>query len=58
MARIVNLSRFRKSKSRDDARKLADANAARFGRTKLEKQAEKTTAEQARLRLDGLKLDD
>jgi hypothetical protein len=58
MAEIVNLNRVRKAKARVDAVKTADANRARFGRTKAERQAE--AAEQARRTalLDGAKRED
>jgi len=58
MAEIVNLNRARKAKLRADATKQAEANRARFGRTKAEKQAE--AAEQARrdALLDGVKRED
>lgn len=58
MAEIVNLNRARKARARADAQKTAEANRARFGRTKAEKQAE--AAEQARRNalLDGVKRED
>ncbi|MEL6793711.1 MAG: DUF4169 family protein [Pseudomonadota bacterium] len=58
MAEIVNLRRFRKSRSREDARREADANAARHGRAKAEKQRDATEAEKAKRDLDGHKLKD
>ena len=55
MAEIVNLNRVRKAKAKADAGKAAEANRAKFGRTKAEKDAE--AAEQARRKalLDGTK---
>ena len=57
MAEIVNLRQVRKARKRDDAVKQADANRARFGRTKAQKLADR--AEQARLdrTVDGARLD-
>jgi hypothetical protein len=46
MAEIVNLNRARKAKARSDAGKQAEANRARFGRTKAER--DRAQAEQAR----------
>jgi len=37
VADVVNLKRFKKRAARDHAAKLADANRARFGRTKSER---------------------
>ena len=34
MTSPINLNKFRKTRTRDDARKLADSNAALFGQTK------------------------
>ncbi|MDO5622685.1 MAG: DUF4169 family protein [Paracoccus sp. (in: a-proteobacteria)] len=58
MTQITNLNRFRKQKAREDARRQADANAVKHGRTKAEKAVD--AAEQARAtRLhEGHKRDD
>ncbi|NIJ33089.1 DUF4169 family protein [Sphingomonas oligoaromativorans] len=58
MAEIVNLNRARKAKARVDAAKQAEANRAKFGRTRAEREAE--AAEQARRKalLDGAKRED
>ena len=53
MAKIINLSAVRKAKAKLDALKTADANAAKFGRTKAEKTAEKARADKVRRDLDG-----
>ncbi|WBU55616.1 DUF4169 family protein [Paracoccus sediminicola] len=58
MTQITNLNRFRKQKSREDARKQADANAAKHGRTKAQKAAEKADRDRAAKHLDGAKRDD
>lgn len=51
-AKIVTLSRARKTRARDDKRRQADANAALFGRTKAEREAEARAAEKAARHLD------
>ncbi|SOB91937.1 MULTISPECIES: DUF4169 family protein [Rhodobacter] len=58
MAEIINLNRFRKAAARQEARTKADANAAKFGRTKAQKQLEEAQAQKARDLLDGAKRDD
>ena len=45
MSAPVNLNRARKARAREEARRRADANAARHGRTKAERQAEAAEAE-------------
>ncbi len=55
MSQPVNLNRFRKQKARADKKTRADANAARFGRSKAEKDLEKARAEKAQRDLDGHK---
>lgn len=58
MSQITNLNRFRKQKAREDARREADANATKFGRTKAQKATEKAEADRATKHLDGVKRDD
>lgn len=58
MTQITNLNRFRKQKVREDARQQADANAAKHGRTKAQKLAEKADKDRAAKQLDGVKRDD
>jgi hypothetical protein len=41
MSKPVNLNRVRKDKARAEKRARADANAAKFGRTKAQKDLEK-----------------
>jgi hypothetical protein len=57
MGEIVNLKRFRKRNERGQAAKEAEANRARFGRTKSERAAEKTRAERAGELLDQHRID-
>ncbi|MHA6721659.1 DUF4169 family protein [Sphingomonas sp. RS2018] len=58
MAEIISLSRARKAKARADKAAVADANRAKFGRTKAEKQREAAEAYRLTALLDGAKLDD
>lgn len=58
MADVVNLNRFRKQKQKADAKRQADQNAVKFGRTKAERNREEAIAELAKKRLDELKRDD
>jgi Domain of unknown function (DUF4169) len=55
MADLINLRAARKAKDRFAARAKADENAARFGRTKAEKDLQTAKAEKARRDLDGAK---
>jgi hypothetical protein len=57
-SRIVSLKAARKALSRAEAKAEADANAARFGRTKAERVLEAARQEQARRRLDQHRLDE
>lgn len=58
MAEIVNLKSVRKAKARTEKERAAEANRAKFGRTKAERKAD--DAEKARLdrTLDGARLDE
>lgn len=47
MTAPVNLNKARKARARDQARAQADANAAKFGRTRAQKTAEADAAERA-----------
>lgn len=53
MGETVNLRQARKAKTRDAARKAADANAVKHGQTKVAKALEKARAEKARAELDA-----
>jgi len=50
MGDVINLKRFKKRIERDEAAKTADANRARFGRTK----AERATDAQRKMRAEKL----
>ncbi|MDO5643530.1 MAG: DUF4169 family protein [Paracoccus sp. (in: a-proteobacteria)] len=58
MSTITNLNRFRKQKARQEARARADENAAKHGRSKAQKLAEKSDQDRASRHLDGVKRDD
>ncbi len=47
MAEIVNLNRFRKERARAARRAEGDANAAKFGRTKAERDLDRVRAEKS-----------
>ena len=55
---VVNLRAARKNAARDAARKQGDTNAAKFGRSKAQKQIEQADAERARRHLDAHHRDD
>lgn len=52
MAELINLRSRRKTAEREAARKLADQNAARHGRTKAERDQEAARAAKAKHDLD------
>ena len=54
----INLNKARKARDRADAKRLADQNAVRFGRTKAERMAEAARVELTQKRLDQLKFED
>jgi hypothetical protein len=57
-AKLINLNRARKAKAKRDHTAEADANRAKFGRTKAEKQAAKAETEAAARHLDAHKRDE
>lgn len=57
MAEVVNLKAARKQAENAKKRAQADANAAKFGRTKAEKARDMAEAELARQRLDAHRMD-
>ncbi|MDE5445182.1 DUF4169 family protein [Bradyrhizobium sp. CSA207] len=57
MGNVINLNRFRKRAEREVSAKQADVNRAKFGRTKAERSAEKTRADQAKEHLDQHRID-
>ncbi|MFD1914382.1 DUF4169 family protein [Halodurantibacterium flavum] len=57
MAKLVNLRQVRKDRARTDKRAKGDENAAKFGRSKAERDQEAARAEKARAHLDAHKRD-
>jgi Domain of unknown function (DUF4169) len=57
MADPVNINRVRKQKARASKTARAVANAAKFGRTKAQKQRDQHVKKTTKDRLDGHKLD-
>jgi len=53
MAEIVNLRSVRKAKAKAEQANVAQANRAKFGRTKAEKARDKSEAERAARTIDG-----
>ena len=58
MADVINLKRFKKRSEREHSAKQADANRARFGRTKAERAQDERRDERIGNFLDQHKLDD
>lgn len=58
MTSVINLRQARKDRDRAEKRAKADANAAKYGRTKAQKAVEKADADRAEKHLDGVKRDD
>ena len=58
MKTVINLRQARKDRDRAEKRAAADANAAKFGRTKAQKVVEQSDADRAAKHLDGVKRDD
>jgi hypothetical protein len=56
--KIVNLTRARKARVRDDKRRAADANAVRHGLSKAARAAAAREAEASARHLDGHRLPD
>jgi hypothetical protein len=57
VAEIINLNRARKAKARVDKQAEAEANRAKFGRSKAEKLADAAERARAERELDGAKRD-
>ena len=50
---LINLNKVRKARAKAEKRARGDENAARFGRTKAQKELERARAEKAKRNLDG-----
>ena len=57
MGELVNLKRFKKRAEKEQSAKQADANRARFGRTKSERATDKRSASRANDVLDQHRID-
>ena len=55
---VVNLKRFKKRNEREQSARQADANRARFGRTKAERAGDEHRKDRASDLLDQHKIDD
>lgn len=53
MAEIINLNRVRKARAKDQARADAEANRARHGRTRAERETAEKARDIAARHLDG-----
>ena len=58
MADVINLKQFKKRSEREQSAKEAEANRARFGRTKAERALDQHRKDRAGDLLDQHKLDD
>jgi hypothetical protein len=57
MGDVVNLKRFKKRAEREQSAQQADANRARFGRTKSGRAADELRADRANDKLDQHRID-
>ncbi len=57
MGEVVNLKRFKKRVEREQSTKQADANRARFGRTKSERVLDERRTDRANDMLDQHRID-
>jgi hypothetical protein len=51
--KVVSLSKVRKTQARTERKRQADANAAKFGRSRAAREAEAARAKAEEKRLDG-----
>ena len=58
MGDVVNFNKARKAKAKADGHVTAEANRAKYGRTKAEKERDRATKARAEKLLDGAKLDE
>jgi Domain of unknown function (DUF4169) len=58
MGDVVNLKRFKKRHEREQSAKAAEANRARFGRTKSERALDELRSDRANRLLDHHRIDD
>lgn len=58
MAEIINLNKVKKARARADKDRAAEANRAKFGRTKAEKTRDEAETIKRDRTLDGAKMDE
>ncbi|MGC6328946.1 DUF4169 family protein [Rhizorhabdus sp. FW153] len=58
MGDVVNLNKLRKAKARVEAKVQAEANRAKFGRTKAERKRDEKERAILMRKVEGAKLDD
>ncbi len=58
MAEIVNLKAVKKAKARAEKDRAAEANRAKFGRTKAERRRDDSETQKRDRTLDGARLDE
>ena len=58
MGDIINLKRFKKRSEKEQSAKQAEANRARFGRTKSERALDELRSDRANRLLDQHRIDD
>jgi hypothetical protein len=58
VAEIVNLNKLRKAKAREEGESRAQANRAKYGRTKAEKENDRRAEERSARAHAGAKLDE
>ncbi|HUD91197.1 DUF4169 family protein [Sphingobium sp.] len=57
MGNVINLRQARKAKARTDKAREADANRAKFGRTKAQRAADAEEEKRRAILLEGVRLD-
>ena len=57
MGEVVNLRRARKARDRAEAAKLAEANRAKFGRSKAQRETDKASVARVDRTLDGAEIE-
>jgi len=57
MGDLVNLNKARKTRAKDAARAAADANRAKYGRTKAERERDRADAGRLERIVEGAKLE-
>ncbi|WP_170330508.1 DUF4169 family protein [Ruegeria arenilitoris] len=58
MSKLINLNQVRKQRAKAQKKKRADENAVRFGRTKAEKDLDRTHKQKSDRNLDGHEIEE